>query len=52
MELESQPSATGATLTRMTFGWDDALYSFATWMDANLEKNLFKCCLWCQKTEV
>jgi len=52
MELESQSSATGATLTNMTFGWGDPLHSFATWMDANLEKKIFKCRLGCQKTEV
>lgn len=33
----------------MTFGLGDPLYSSATWMDANLEKKLFECCLGCQK---
>jgi len=39
MEMESQPSATGAVLTNMTFGRGEPLPSFATWIDANLEKN-------------
>jgi len=52
MDMESQPSATGAALTSMTFGWGDPLHSFATWIDANLKKKSFKCCLWCQKIEV
>jgi len=52
MKLESQPSTTGATLTNMTFGWGDPLHSFATWIDANLEKKQFKCHLWFQNTEV
>jgi len=52
MEMKNQPSATGAALTNMTFGWGDHLPSFATWIEANLEKKHFKCRLWCQKTEV
>ena len=38
--------------TNMTFGLGDRFPSFATWIEANLEKKLFKCHLWCKKTEV
>ena len=38
--------------TNMTFGLGDRLPSFATWIEANLEKKHFKCHLWCQNTKV
>jgi len=31
--------------TNMTFGLGDPSPSFATWIEANLEKKHFKCCL-------
>jgi len=40
------------SVTNMTFGLGDPSPSFATWIEANLEKKYFKCHLWCQKTEV
>jgi len=38
--------------TNMTFGLGDHLPFFTTWIEENLEKKCFKCCLRFQKTEV
>ena len=48
-EMESQPSATGAALSSMTFGWGDPLHSFSTWIDAHLERNYLKAILSAKK---
>ena len=39
-------------VTNMTNGLGERLPSFATWIEANLEKKHFKFCLWCQKIKV
>jgi len=40
------------SVTNMTNGLGDCFPSFATWIEAHLERKFFKFCLWCQKTEV
>ena len=40
------------SVTNMTNGLGDYLPSFATWIEANLERKYFKCHLRCQKTEM
>jgi len=40
------------SITNMTNGLGERLPSFATWIEANLEKKCFKCHLRSQKTEV
>jgi len=40
------------SIKNMTFGLGDPLPSFATWIEANLERKHFKFYLWWQETEV
>ena len=49
---DEEPTISYRCSANMANGLGDPLPSFATWIDANLEKKHFKFHLWCQKTEV